>query len=54
MFLTSINLEDWLGSDGGARKPRIGLLTVVIFISQFFIAVHDVALDAWSLTMLQR
>jgi PAT family acetyl-CoA transporter-like MFS transporter 1 len=54
LFFVSRNLDEWLGSEDGTQHPRTRLLTVIFFWSLFFSATQDVALDGWSLTMLQR
>jgi hypothetical protein len=54
LLFTSLNIDDWLGSEDGSRKPNIHLLTVTFFTCIFFASMQDIAVDGWSLTMLQK
>jgi hypothetical protein len=54
LLLISMKLDEWLGDEDEARKPKIRLLVVAFFTCVLFCALQDVALDGWSLTMLQR
>ena len=54
LLLTSLNFEEWLGSEDGAKRPNIRLLTIVFFMCTLVASIHDIALDAWAITMLQK
>lgn len=53
MLVVSMNVDDWLG-DGDKNPPRVGLLTLMFFLSNFLAATQDIAVDGWALTMLHR
>lgn len=50
----SVNIDDWLGSEDGARKPKMSPLIIAFSIASFLSATQDIAVDGWSLTMLQK
>lgn len=53
MLFLSLKVDDWFG-DGETRKPEILRLTAVFFLLWVLTATQDIAVDGWSLTMLQR
>lgn len=54
MLFIASNVEDWLGNESGTKEPRIQLLTLVFFFSNFLAATQDIAVDGWALTMLHK
>ena len=54
LLLLSQNLDDWLGSDDGTRKPKLDYLIVVFFAIIFLSATQDIVLHGWALSMLHK
>lgn len=53
MLLLAYKIDEWLG-DNPTQKPQIIPLTVMFCLLFFLTATQDIAVDGWSITMLQR
>lgn len=53
MLYLAEKVDKWFGDDSN-EKPQMLLLTTVFFLLWFLTATQDIAVDGWSLTMLQR
>ena len=53
MLFLAQKVDAWFGN-GTTEKPQIGLITAVFFLLWFLTGTQDIAVDGWSLTMLQR
>lgn len=53
MLYLAQKVDVWFG-DESSQKPEMLLLTGVFFLLWFLTATQDIAVDGWSLTMLQR
>lgn len=53
MLLLAYKIDEWLG-DNATQKPQIIPITIVFFVLFFLTATQDIAVDGWSITMLQR
>lgn len=54
LLFISANVTDWLGDESGTKAPRIQLLTLMFFCTNFLAATQDIAVDGWALTILDR
>ena len=53
MLFLAQKVDGWFGKDS-SQKPEMLLLTAVFFLLWLLTATQDIAVDGWSLTMLQR
>lgn len=53
MLLLAEKVDVWLGDDS-SQKPQVVVLTLVFSLLWILTATQDIAVDGWSLTMLQR
>lgn len=54
MFCMALKIDDWIGDETGHRRPDTTMLTIMFSVCFFLAATQDVAVDGWSLTMLQK
>lgn len=55
MIFLSFNIDLWMsGDDENDNKPKIAILTAAFALLWFLTSTQDIAVDGWSLTLLQR